>query len=76
METSYRFEPCFPETVSGEILDLVAAVARKSAALGDRLDPRTAASLADLVRVMSSYYSNLIEGHNTLPRDIEAALQD
>jgi Fic family protein len=38
------------------------------------LHPRTAANLADLVRVMNTYYSNLIEGHNTRPRDIERAL--
>jgi Fic family protein len=76
METSYRFEPCFPEAMSNQILDLVASVSRKSAGLGARLDRRTARSLADLVRIMSSYYSNLIEGHNTLPREIEAALKD
>ena len=35
---------------------------------------RTATNLADLVRVMNTYYSNLIEGHNTRPRDIERAL--
>jgi len=33
-----------------------------------------AAELADLVRVMNCYYSNLIEGHSTRPRDIERAL--
>jgi len=76
METVYRFEPCLPETISGEILDLVAEVARKSESLGSKLNPPAARSLADLVRVMSSYYSNLIEGHNTLPCDIEAALED
>jgi len=27
-------------------------------------------SIASLVREMNSYYSNLIEGHKTLPRDI------
>ena len=32
------------------------------------------AELADLVRMMNSYYSNLIEGHNTRPLDIERAL--
>ncbi len=32
------------------------------------------ASLADLVRTMNCYYSNLIEGHNTHPLDIERAL--
>ncbi|ASV84481.1 hypothetical protein CES85_5275 [Ochrobactrum quorumnocens] len=30
--------------------------------------------LADLVRSMNCYYSNLIEGHNTHPVDIERAL--
>ena len=34
----------------------------------------SASSLAELVRVMNCYYSNLIEGHNTRPRDIERAL--
>ena len=29
--------------------------------------------IALLVRTMNSYYSNLIEGHKTLPRDIERA---
>src|SRR5882672_7935016 len=36
--------------------------------------PRVLAELADLVRMMNSYYSNLIEGHNTRPLDIEKAL--
>jgi len=31
--------------------------------------------IALLVREMNSYYSNLIEGHKTLPRDIERALR-
>jgi Fic family protein len=30
--------------------------------------------MAMLVRSMNSYYSNLIEGHRTMPRDIDAAL--
>ncbi len=44
------------------------------AALERALHPHTAAALADLVRVMNTYYSNLIEGHDTRPRDIERAL--
>lgn len=31
--------------------------------------------LADLVREMNCYYSNLIEGHKTAPREIERALK-
>jgi Fic family protein len=42
--------------------------------LGDALHPKTAANLAELVRVMNTYYSNVIEGHDTRPRDIERAL--
>jgi len=33
-------------------------------------------SLADLVRATNCYYSNLIEGHNTHPVDIERALKN
>jgi Fic family protein len=34
------------------------------------------AALADLVRAMNCYYSNLIEGHDTHPVDIERALRN
>jgi Fic family protein len=44
------------------------------AILGRALHPTTAANLADLVRLMNCYYSNLIEGHDTRPRDIERAM--
>jgi hypothetical protein len=59
---------------NAEILDLVADLSRASGVLGNRRHPRSAANLADLVRVMNCYYSNLIEGHNTTPREIERAL--
>ncbi len=42
--------------------------------VGKALHRRTAGNLADLVSIMNTYYSNLIEGHNTRPRDIERAL--
>lgn len=54
--------------------DLLAEVVAKAEGLGRSLHPTTAANLADLVRLMNTYYSNLIEGHNTRPRDIERAL--
>lgn len=74
IETPSRLEPCLLEEARGELLDLVTELPAAAAALGARLHPRTAANLADLVRVMNCYYSNLIEGHNTRPRDIERAL--
>ncbi|HKA02458.1 MAG TPA: Fic family protein [Candidatus Solibacter sp.] len=54
--------------------DLVAELSATSAKLGRSLHPLTAANLAELVRIMSTYYSNLIEGHDTRPREIERAL--
>src|ERR1700752_4673162 len=74
LETAQRIEPARPdeptEAISDAIADLVAAATK----LGEALHPRTAANLADLVRIANTYYSNLIEGHNTRPRDIERAL--
>jgi Fic family protein len=75
LETSYRIEPARLEDVPETILDVLAELAAETAKLGDALHPRTAASLRALVRIMNTYYSNLIEGHNTLPKDIEWALQ-
>jgi len=39
------------------------------------LHPTTRKLVAELVRSMNSYYSNLIEGHRTKPRDIDAAIR-
>lgn len=60
--------------LTGDLPDLLTELAAKAEGLGRALHPRTAANLADLVRLMNTYYSNLIEGHNTRPRDIERAL--
>jgi Fic family protein len=73
-ESSARIEPARLEEPTTDIADVIAELAASSATLGKALHPRTAANLADLVRVMNTYYSNLIEGHNTRPRDIERAL--
>jgi Fic family protein len=75
-ETPARIEPCQLPYFSERLADLVSAVTAASTTLGARLQPQTAASLADLVRVMNCYYSNLIEGHDTRPRDIERALSN
>ena len=73
-ETPSRIEPCHIESLSPELADLVAELVSGAERLGQGLHPRTAASLAGLVRIMNCYYSNLIEGHDTKPRDIERAL--
>jgi Fic family protein len=73
-ETTARIEPARLEEPTGPIADVIAELAASTATLGKALHPRTAANLADLVRIMNTYYSNLIEGHDTRPRDIERAL--
>ena len=74
LETPYRIEPARIVNPSGKIADLVAEIAAASATLGQSLAATTAANLAGLVQMMNCYYSNLIEGHDTKPRDIERAL--
>lgn len=76
LETPARLEPCQLPSYSEKLADLLSAVTASATTLGARLHPLSAASLADLVRVMNCYYSNLIEGHDTRPRDIERALFD
>jgi Fic family protein len=73
-ESPARIEPCLPDAYPAALGDVVSALSAEAAVLGTALHVRTAASLAELVRVMNCYYSNLIEGHHTGPRDIERAL--
>src|SRR6266850_2354587 len=74
LESAQRIEPARVENPPERVADLAAELSAASAKLGRSFHPRTAANLADLVRIMNTYYSNLIEGHNTRPRDIERAL--
>jgi Fic family protein len=67
-------EPMLLDGATAPIADVLADLTARASTLGAALHPRTAQQLASLVRVMNSYYSNLIEGHITRPRDIERAL--
>jgi len=60
----------------GELNELALDLGIKSARFRAALLPELVISLADLVRSMNCYYSNLIEGHRTHPVDIERALAD
>lgn len=66
--------PLLPEGAD-ELQDYALEVIQKSAALGSRQHPVTLDTLRDLLRIINSYYSNLIEGHNTHPHDIVRAMQ-
>jgi Fic family protein len=59
----------------GPLKDLVQEIIAASARLEGRLAPETAAVLGDKLRLINSYYSNLIEGHKTTIPDIESALK-
>jgi Fic family protein len=58
------------------LTDLTIELAQKSAGFRRSLPASLLTSLADLVRAMNCYYSNLIEGHDTHPIDIERALKN
>jgi len=55
--------------------DLAFELTRQAAGFRRSLPPAMQPSLANLVRAMNCYYSNLIEGHDTHPVDIERALK-
>jgi len=58
------------------LTDLAIELAARAAGFRRSLPPGVLAALADLVRAMNCYYSNLIEGHDTHPVDIERALKN
>ena len=60
----------------GPLIDLAFDLTQKSAGFSRSLPPSLLVSLAHLVRAMNCYYSNLIEGHDTHPVDIERALKN
>jgi len=58
-----------------ELLGLAHGLDTQSAVLHAKIAPKTAQSMSELVLGMNCYYSNLIEGHQTLPDDIARALE-
>lgn len=59
-----------------ELADLALDLTARSTGLRSRLPGGVVSALSDLVRAMNCYYSNLIEGHDTHPVDIERALNE
>jgi Fic family protein len=77
-ESIARMEPLLIAETSrhrASLTDLALELAQKSAGFRRSLPDSLTTSLADLVRAMNCYYSNLIEGHDTHPIDIERALK-
>ncbi|QEP43556.1 Fic family protein [Ectothiorhodospiraceae bacterium BW-2] len=59
-----------------DLIDLAMELAAQASGLRRSLADSTLAALADLLRSMNCYYSNLIEGHDTHPIDIDRALKN
>ena len=79
MESPTEMEPLLIGETSrfrGALTDLAIELAQKAAGFRRSLPESLLKSLADLVRSMNCYYSNLIEGHYTHPVDIERALKN
>lgn len=72
-----QIEPTsFNSEVPADIVNLVDELVYKSGQLSAKLPQQTAYNLASTTSIMNTYYSNLIEGHKTLPRDIVRGLND
>jgi Uncharacterized conserved protein len=69
-----QFEPLMPVELN-DLEDLAYEISKKSATLAGQLPPQTLVGVRELLRVVNSYYSNLIEGHSTHPVDVERAMR-
>jgi Fic family protein len=58
-----------------ELIDMALDLTARSAGFRRSMPGNIVTALSDLVRSMNCYYSNLIEGHNTHPVEIEKALK-
>jgi Fic family protein len=73
--TPSRMEPMLPPEGQREIEDAAFDLIMKASSLAGQINPVVTGAVGTLVRSMNCYYSNLIEGHNTHPRDIDRALR-
>ena len=71
----YSIEPILPRGEIFELEEKALELTRVANRVTASLPPAVQIGVGDLVRSMNCYYSNLIEGHQTLPRDIDDALQ-
>ncbi len=67
-------EPLLPNENVVALNDLAFELVAKANKFAGTLNPVVGKSVGNLVRSMNCYYSNLIEGHDTTPRDIDRAL--
>lgn len=73
MSAIWSMEPLIPSL--DELRPAAERVLHSGGELGRHLHPLTLAAIAELVRAVNCYYSNLIEGHDTHPASIDRALR-
>lgn len=73
LEHVSEMEPMLPPD-GGRFESVALELHKEAAALAATAHPLTRRALASLVRVVNSFYSNLIEGARTTPAEIEAAM--
>lgn len=69
-------EPLLPDDGKEKLEQLAIDLVKKSSRLYGKIHPLTRKAISEFLRPMNSYYSNLIEGHETHPIDIERALKN
>ncbi len=73
---TYSMDPMMPSEGEKNLEDLAFDLSTKAHVLTNSVHPILKNSMAHLVRSMNCYYSNLIEGHYTHPKDIDRALHE
>jgi Fic family protein len=76
LEAISLIEPLMPPAGHKKLENLASDIIAAAARLNQSVHPVVRRELGSLVRSMNCYYSNLIEGHRTLPADIEKALNN
>lgn len=71
---TYSMELMMPPEGDKVLEDIAFDLSTKAHTLSGSINPIFKKSMAHLVRSMNCYYSNLIEGHYTHPKDIDRAL--
>ncbi|MEM9272203.1 MAG: Fic family protein [Cyanobacteria bacterium P01_F01_bin.143] len=75
-ESVSLIEPLMPPLGNRKLENLASELIAAAAELNQSIHPKLRPELGKMVRSMNCYYSNLIEGHRTLPTDIEKALNN
>ncbi|ROO23876.1 Fic family protein [Salinisphaera orenii] len=73
-DLTYGLAPWMPSDPSRELASRAYQLAQKSAALSG-LPAATRGALQDMLRMVNTYYSNLIEGQNTHPVEVDRAVR-